>query len=160
MTEKKLVAFTFDDTPAFEDLGDNPTTTILNVLNRFGGKGTFFVTGSSLRKNGRKLVDEILKQGSEIANHSDTHVKPTEISAEEIKKEILTLQDTVKNEFGIEMKYYRPPYLSVNADVYSVAKELKLPIICGSYKDAYLADWDNKTPPEYIVTCTGISPWV
>lgn len=150
MTDKKLVAFTFDDTPAFKDLDDNPTTTILNVLNQFDGKATFFIVGKSIRKNGRKLVDEILKQGSEIANHSDTHAKPTEISKEELKNEILTLQETVKNEFGIDMKYYRPPYLCVNPTVYSITSELKLPVIGGSENDAYLSDWDNKTPPEHI----------
>lgn len=150
MTDKKLIAFTFDDAPAYEDLGDNPTTTIIDVIKHFGGKATFFLTGTNYRKNGRKLVDIILEQGFEIANHSNTHANLTEFTEEEIKNEILTFQDTIVKDFGVEMKYFRPAGLRARANVFSVTSQLKMPVIYGSYKDAYLADWDKETTPDYI----------
>lgn len=150
MINEKIVAFTFDDVPSYEDLGDNPTTVILNVLERFGGKATFFVTGKGYRKNGRKLIDAILERGHEIANHSNTHANLTELDAQGVKEEVLTLQDDIKRDFGIEMKYFRPAGLSVNKDVFAVLNELKMPIIHGSHKKAYLADWNKETPSEEI----------
>ena len=148
--EEKLIAFTFDDAPAFENLEDNPTATILDVLNHFGGKATFFITGSCIRKRGRTLVDEFLKRGFEIANHTDNHATLTEIPEEAIRSEILTLQETVKRDFGVEMKYVRPAGLRTNDTVFAVTKELGMPVICGSHGDAYLADWNQNTPPDYI----------
>ena len=150
MINEKLIAFTFDDAPAYQDLGDNPTTTIIDVLNHFGGKATFFITGSSIRKNGRKLVDIFLEQGFEIANHTDTHATLTLIPEEQIRSEIVTLQETVKKDFGVEMKYVRPAGLRTNETVFAITKELKMPVICGSFGDAYLADWNQETPGEYI----------
>ena len=92
----------------------------------------------------------MVEYGFEIANHTDTHAKLTELSEDEIKTEIMALQETVINEFGIEMKYFRPAGLNVDAKVYSVTSQLNMPVIFGSHGDANLIDWNLQTTPEYI----------
>ena len=64
---KKFIAFTFDDIPSYETVRNNPTATIMSLLLEYGGKGTFFIVGSLLRKYGTALPEQALKYGFELA---------------------------------------------------------------------------------------------
>ncbi len=61
------VSLTFDD-------GPDPKTTplLLALLARYGVKGTFFLIGEKVATH-PDLIREILAEGHEIGNHSDTH---------------------------------------------------------------------------------------
>ncbi len=150
MKNKKSIAFTFDDAPRYFDCNDNPTGIITDTLKFFGGKATFFLVGTALEKYGNKLIDEILKNDFEIANHTWSHRNLAELCEEEIKNEILDLQNKVKKDFGINMKYMRPPGLKASNTLFNVTSKLEMPVIYGSRGEAYLCDWDNNTEPEYV----------
>jgi peptidoglycan/xylan/chitin deacetylase (PgdA/CDA1 family) len=61
------VAITFDD-------GPSPyTLKVLAILKKYGVHATFFMIGDRARLN-RPLVKDVLAQGSEIGNHTMTHV--------------------------------------------------------------------------------------
>ena len=96
------------------------------------------------------MVDEIIKQGHEIANHCDTHRTLIELSFDEIKGEILSPQDAVKQAFGIEMKYFRPAGLKAGENLLGITNELNMPVIYDSHRNAYLADWNSATTPSEI----------
>ncbi len=148
---KKAIAFTFDDAPSFSDLrDDNPSGIIVDTLKHFGGKGTFFLVGTALEKNGSRLVENALKNGFEVGNHTWSHKKLSEISKQEATEEILKLQNKVKTDFGVDMKFMRPPFCAVNQDVFEITQKLGLPVIHGSKGDGYLCDWTNDTPPEFV----------
>lgn len=147
---KKLIAFTFDDVPSYEVAKNNPTSRMINILADYGGKGTIFIVGSSLRKYGTALIEQAMKYEFELGNHTDTHRNLTKLSYNEIKEEILILQETVSTQIGVDMKYMRPPGLAVNETVFSVTDSLKLPVIFGSRGKADLCDWNSQTTTEYI----------
>jgi len=147
---KKYIAFTFDDAPAFDDMDENPTKKIVDTFEAFGGKATFFVVGEFLKEHGNKLIEKILEKGFEIENHSETHINLQGASKQKVIDEIMTLQNTVKKDFGVEMKYFRPAGIRTDENLFSVTKELGFPVISGSEGKAYNKDWDRSTPAEYI----------
>lgn len=68
---EKIVFLTFDD-------GSSTTVTpqILDILEKYGVKATFFVTGENIERGGKKaekLVKRAFDEGNAIANHSYSH---------------------------------------------------------------------------------------
>lgn len=66
-TDRKEVWLTIDDGP---DPIDTPR--ILEVLQRYGGRATFFVKGERVRRYPVE-TDAIIRQGHTLGNHSHTH---------------------------------------------------------------------------------------
>jgi peptidoglycan/xylan/chitin deacetylase (PgdA/CDA1 family) len=76
------IALTFDD-------GPDPSTTprILEVLERYGARGTFFMVGKRAASN-PELVKRIANAGHAICNHSWSHVSLPTVSGRERREEI------------------------------------------------------------------------
>jgi peptidoglycan/xylan/chitin deacetylase (PgdA/CDA1 family) len=70
-TSEPEVWLTIDDGPS-----PAHTLPILDLLDRFGARATFFVIGAHAEKNPR-LITEILSRGHELANHTFTHPSGT-----------------------------------------------------------------------------------
>ncbi len=66
-SQGKKAFLTFDDGPS------ESTGAILDVLNLYGIKATFFVTGEAAQRNPDLLL-RIYNEGHSIGNHSNTHV--------------------------------------------------------------------------------------
>jgi peptidoglycan-N-acetylglucosamine deacetylase len=79
-TKEKKIALTFD-------VGDESTIKILNLLDKYNIKATFFLVGSWIDRY-HEEVKEIDKRGHEIGNHSNTHPDMTKLSSSEIVKDI------------------------------------------------------------------------
>ncbi|PPE04661.1 peptidoglycan-N-acetylglucosamine deacetylase [Entomoplasma ellychniae] len=74
-TDKKVVMLTFDDGPS--SYADNK---IMDILDHFDVKVTFFMTGINLQKYKsdigiKKVVDRMIKSGHSLGNHSYFHNK-------------------------------------------------------------------------------------
>src|SRR5690606_25269113 len=66
-TQQKIVALTFDDGPS------KPyTDQILNILDRYNVKATFFVVGMNIKRY-PDMIQKIMKKGHDIGNHSMYH---------------------------------------------------------------------------------------
>jgi peptidoglycan/xylan/chitin deacetylase (PgdA/CDA1 family) len=102
-TGKAVVALTFDD-------GPDPQTTLLllDVLDKYAVKATFFVTGVRTEKYG-ELISAILERGHNIGNHSDTHdVFLMLRTAKRLAREVEATQFRLRS-FGIFPLAFRPP---------------------------------------------------
>lgn len=64
----KKVFITFDDGPVPEQ-----TPWVLDTLDRFGAKGTFFCVGDNVRKHPEIFAD-ILRRGHSVGNHTFNHL--------------------------------------------------------------------------------------
>ena len=69
---------------------------------------TFFIAGHYLNTQ-PDLIKKMIDNGNIIGNHTVNHKCLTDISLEEIKKEVMDLHTAVYEKFGYEMKYFRPP---------------------------------------------------
>ena len=67
---KKVVYLTFDDGPSTTN-----TPQVLDILDRYNVKATFFVLGSSIDKSeeAKEVLKEEVKRGHAIANHTYSH---------------------------------------------------------------------------------------
>lgn len=67
--EKKRVFITFDDGPIPE-----ATPWVLDTLDRFGIKATFFMVGQNVERN-PGLLDEVRRRGHAVGNHTLHHIQ-------------------------------------------------------------------------------------
>ena len=122
-TEKKKAYLTFDDGPSIN------TDKVLNILDKYKIKATFFVVGRTDRESVRRYR-EIVKRGHNIGLHSLTHnYKQVYARLDSFKKDVYAIRDIVKKYTGVDSKIYRFPGGSSNAvsktNMYKVIKWLK-----------------------------------
>lgn len=130
----KQVAFTFDDGPHPEN-----TEKILEILDEYDAKATFFVLGNSVDYY-PQIVKKAYLAGHEIGNHSWNHPNLVNLPFESIRKEIFDTDEVIKKATGEAPKLYRPPYGSHNQTVDEAAG--KPPILW----DVDTLDWQNHDP--------------
>lgn len=120
---KPNVALTFDD-------GPDPAYTrpILNILDKYGIKATFFMIGEEAERF-PELVKEIKAHGHSIANHSMTHPMLTRLSAVRLSYEINQPNVIIKKITGDVPHCLRPPYGAHNRRVDAAANEQGLTIM-------------------------------
>lgn len=81
---------------------------ILDVLDEFNAKSTFFVGGCWADDNNDAL-NEIVRRGHELANHGYFHLDHKKLSLEKNREEIETNHKLIKVITGCEMKLFAPP---------------------------------------------------
>ena len=110
-TPKKMIALTFDDGPNSAN-----TAKILDLLEEYDAKATFFVCGSNVTVNTRGVLQRAITLGCEIGNHTLSHKDMKTLSEEELLKEIGETNEKVALHSGTDYqcKVYRPPYGNIN----------------------------------------------
>ncbi|MGL5972206.1 MAG: polysaccharide deacetylase family protein, partial [Oscillospiraceae bacterium] len=108
---KGYVALTFDDGPNRENTGR-----ILESLDKYNAKGTFFVIGHNARK-----FPDILKKaynfGHEIASHTYNHKNLTKLNEDELRHEIDATNNEIFKAIGKEADIVRAPYGTTDENV-------------------------------------------
>lgn len=111
-TIEKKIALTFDVNWAENEyLYD-----ILNVLNKYNAKATFFIMGGwvNYADENKEKLSRIARDGHEIGNHSYIHPDFTTITESRIKEEIEKSNDAIYKITGITPKTFRFPSGSYN----------------------------------------------
>lgn len=103
VTQKKVVALTFDDGP---DALYTPQ--ILEILHQNKVPATFFVLGSQVDKY-PKVMQWIAKAGHEIGNHGYEHHDLNKLTEQEVYDDIKRGERSILRATGILAQYYRPP---------------------------------------------------
>jgi polysaccharide deacetylase family sporulation protein PdaB len=136
-TPEKAIALTFDAA-----WGADKTEKILEILNANGIKATFFLVGFWIDK----YIDEVKmldNAGIEIGNHTENHPDMAKLTAEQMKKELLSVNDKLKAATGKDTRFFRPPFGSYNDRLIGVSAELGLTVI---QWDVDSLDWkDTRT---------------
>lgn len=103
LDERKLVALTFDDGP------HENTYRVLDLLDEFGVKATFFHVGGFVDAH-PEITKEVVERGHEIANHSYGHRDLAALPDEEVVREIQDAQDSIAQATGVTPTRYRMPF--------------------------------------------------
>lgn len=116
------VFLTFDD-------GPHPTHTslILDVLQEYNAKATFFVIGDCVRRS-PELVSEIAGRGHALGLHNDSHVSFKGLSYMETMHQIEGCRTAVSNIVGVNPRIVRPPWgvVTVPLLLYALIKRYRL----------------------------------
>ncbi|HWK23691.1 MAG TPA: polysaccharide deacetylase family protein [Ureibacillus sp.] len=99
-TEEKVVALTFDDGPNQKD-----TSEILDLLEQYEAKGTFFIVGEQAEKN-PEIILRMYQEGHDLANHTYTHPFTRDVSR--VMKEIKQTNDAIYSITGYKPSLFRP----------------------------------------------------
>ena len=106
-SDKKIVYLTFDDGPS------QNTKKILDILDRYNAKATFFVTGNALKYN--NYIKEAYERGHTIGLHSYCHEYDIIYSsADAYFRDLIKIGDMVEEIIGFRPHYIRFPGGSSN----------------------------------------------
>ena len=114
---------------------------ILDLLKEYNVKATFFVGGCFADDN-TELLQRIVKEGHELANHGYFHKDHKNISEEENRREIYNTEVVIKGLTGVKTNLFAPPSGSFSSTTLKVAKQLGYKVIMWS-KDTI--DWRDKS---------------
>lgn len=116
---KKMIALTFDDGPNYN------TSKVIDVLNKYDIKATFFVLGSRAINN-KDILKKMADSGMEIGNHTYNHLLLTKYDENKIRSEIENTSEVIYSATKKRPRLLRPSYGSVNNKIKKVAN---MPII-------------------------------
>lgn len=117
-TDKKKASITFD-----VNWGDDNTESILDTLDEYGIKATFFLIGNWI-DDYPDQAKEIYKRGHEIGNHSNSHPDMSKIPSEKIKKDINIADGKIFNLVGSNSKLFRFPSGGYNDNAVKIIEEM------------------------------------
>lgn len=138
-TKNKRVALTFDDGPH-----SKYTNEILQTLEKYNSKATFFILGSHAKKH-PNIVKDIAKKGHEIGNHTWSHPDLTKISLKQVKKEYKKTNDLIFTITGQYPTVFRPPYGAKNKEI---IESIPIPTILWNLDTL---DWKDKNAKKMLV---------
>jgi len=116
-TEEKKLAISFDAA-----WGDDYTLEILDILDKYNVKSTFFLVGFWVDKY-PEHVKEIYNRGHDVGNHSTNHPYMTKLSDDEIEKELNITGDKIEKLIKEKPILFRPPFGDYNDRVINVCKD-------------------------------------
>ena len=117
----------------------NTTTTneVLDVLEKYGIKASFFLIGNNINDESAKAVKRAYDMGCEIGNHSRSHSYMDKLTAEEIDEEVTYVNEKVIEITGEAPTFFRPPYIAVNDTMFET---IEMPFIAGYGAN----DWEDR----------------
>ena len=89
--------------------GNEYTRNLLDILDEYNVKCTFFVTSFWVEKYSDDLK-EIHSRGHEIGSHSKTHPNMSKQSVSQIEEELTYSKNVITNITGKEVTLFRPPF--------------------------------------------------
>lgn len=131
---KPMIALTFDDGPSAH------TQRLLDIFKTYGGKGTFFVIGSTLDDR-QEALRQIANDGHEIGNHSWSHSSFVESSSDAVRNEIMKTRNKIYDITGVDSILVRPPHGACNERIQAVGRELGVAFVNWSVDTL---DWKTK----------------
>ncbi|MFZ7130990.1 MAG: polysaccharide deacetylase family protein [Eubacteriales bacterium] len=124
---------------------NNYTEEVLNILKEENIKAVFFITGDYLRSNS-EIVKRMIDEGHIVGNHGNTHAFLSELSEDEIRKEIIDFEKAYEDVTGVKFskKYFRPASGAFSEQVLVIANDLSYETVFWSL--AY-KDWETDHQP-------------
>lgn len=147
-TKEKVVALTFDDGPSAIY-----TPLILDTLNKFEAKATFFVVGSQAKKHPQIIQRQFL-EGHEIGNHTFSH----DLSMKNLKTELDKTAKIINEITGKPPTLFRPAGGKYNEKIVDISKKQGYTLALWSWNQD-TRDWSQPGVDKIVNhVITNISP--
>lgn len=140
-TQEKAVALTFDAA-----WGADKTQGILDILEKHGVDGTFFLVGFWIDEY-PDMVKKIAESGCDIGNHSENHLNMSTLSKEQIAKELDGVSQKISDLTGQTPKFFRPPFGDYNNTLIECVEEKGM---VGVQWSVDSLDWQGKSATEIL----------
>lgn len=133
--KSKGIYLTFDDGPIPEE-----TPWVLDVLDRYGVKATFFMVGDNVRRN-PELFEEIKRRGHSYGNHTMHHLQGMKVTARRYMRDIAEADELIGSTL------FRPPHGIIR---WRQAKAIKDRFNIIMY-DLVSRDYSKKLTPQQVL---------
>ena len=143
--DNKAVSLTFDAAWGNED-----TQELIDILNSYGVKATFFLVGEWVDKY-PESVKQLYDAGMEIANHSDSHPHMSKLSDKEIMNEVTLCNEKIEAITGEAVKLFRCPYGEYDDNVISTINNMGIDVIQWNVDSL---DWKDLSAEDIYVRVT------
>lgn len=133
--DEKSVYLTFDD-------GPNPKVTplVLDILDKFGVKATFFCVGENVKKY-PEVFREVKRRGHTVGNHTFNHLKGYKSSTQDYVKNVWKADEYVHSNL------FRPPHGRIKlSQIRTLKRDFKIIMW-----DFITYDFDSKVTPDAIL---------
>ena len=121
--EEKMVSLTFDAAWGNED-----TQTLIDILDHYGVKVTFFVVGQWVDKY-PESVKALSDAGHEVMCHSNDHAHFNTLSAQEIIEDVNICCDKIEAVTGVRPTLFRPPFGEYDDHVVATLRAMGIEVI-------------------------------
>ncbi|MGW5681641.1 polysaccharide deacetylase family protein [Nonomuraea sp. NPDC003754] len=118
----KCVALTFDDGPG------PATRQLLETLDRYGARATFFTVGTNVAAN-PGLVGLMREKGHLVGNHTWSHHDLTKLSSSKVTNAFARAQSAISVQMGQTPTLARAPYGAVSEEVKNAARRMGLSLV-------------------------------
>ncbi|MBQ2952108.1 MAG: polysaccharide deacetylase family protein [Clostridia bacterium] len=143
--DDRVISVTFD-----ASWGGDKTLAILDLLDEYNVKATFFLVGIWVDKY-PELVQEIAARGHEIGNHSASHAHFTQISESQMRQEMDSCSDKIEALTGTRPTLFRPPYGDYDNKVVTVTRNEGYECVQWSIDSQ---DWKNRGVDDLVRRAT------
>ncbi|WDL96837.1 polysaccharide deacetylase family protein [Alicyclobacillus sp. ALC3] len=137
-----VVSLTFDDGP-----DPRYTPQLLDALRQAGVSATFFVIADKALRH-REIVERMLSEGHNVEVHGYRHLFVPWLPPSTTLRQALTAAAAVEDQFGIQVRFYRPTWGLCNAVSWLPRVRRRLRLITWSIM---VGDW-RVTPAQELLT--------
>lgn len=132
-TQHKVIALTIDDAPTPNDPGELSTQQILDALathnqqldtSQTPARATFFIITEHLGENST-IIERIINQGHEIANHGTKDRQTSSLSPQEFENDLKQSHETLIRLSYQPMRWYRPGRGLYNQSMLDILKQFE-----------------------------------
>lgn len=95
---KPVAYITFDDGPVPEE-----TPWVLDTLDRYGVKATFFMVGDNVKRH-PELLEEVRRRGHSVGNHTMHHLQGMKVKTRRY------MRDVAEAAYLVDSTLFRPPH--------------------------------------------------
>jgi len=133
--DKKVIYLTFDDGP-IPDI----TPWVLNLLDKYGIKATFFCVGDNVRKH-PDIYRQVLEKGHQVGNHTFNHLQGIRTFSKNYIRNIEIASQYIKSNL------FRPPHGHMRLpQFFSLRKKYKIVLW-----DVVTRDYSKRQTPEEVL---------
>lgn len=142
----KEVCLTFDDGPHPQSIKE-----ILDILKVYNVKATFFLVGRRIEQYPEQ-VREIVREGHEVGNHSENHLRLDSLSPDQVRMELSLCEKAYSQATGGDkFVLFRPPGMRLNPDVLKIAREFGYITVDWNYGAKDFQPMDADRIAEYVL---------
>ncbi len=142
----KVLSISFDAAWGNED-----TQQLIDILDKYGVKATFFVVGEWVDKY-PESVKALFDAGHEVMSHSDSHAHFNSLSADEIVADLTACGDKIEGVTGVRPTLFRCPYGEYDDHVINAVRSMDIEPI---QWDVDSLDWKDLSAADITKRVTG-----
>ena len=131
--------------------GNEDTQTLIDILDHYHVKATFFVVGQWVDKY-PESVRALADAGHEVMCHSDTHAHFNTLSVQEIIDDVNACCDKIEGVTGVRPTLFRPPFGEYDDHVVATLRGMGMEVIQWDVDSLDWKDYDAPTITKRVLS--------